>query len=434
MKIETNELEKTANEVVEDKMTKHKKQKNIELYKLYKVFSYDLLFYYAIIYLFLTIAKGLQPAQVLQFDAFYILFKSFTQIPSTLMIQRIGKRKSIIFANLILAVHMLIIIFATNFSQLLLSQFLCAIGYTIKATCETDLLYDSIEHGEKRGSIFAKIDGKATSRYYYIDAISAIIAGFLFVINPYIPMVLSFLTLIFVAIISTKFEEIQVETEKLTISDEFKNLKYSFRNIFRSNRLKSLLIFNALMVGIIKILQNLRNTVLLEVGVPEQYFGIIFAILGIISGIAAKNQDKIHKKFRNKTLTFLAFPTAMSCLLLGILLMFKIDTKISIPIILILFTVQYIMKGPYYVLIKRYFNNFTNSEKRVKIATVNNLVENIIASLLVFGASFILDILPINYTLIIIGCILVIAVLILLDHMRTTVGLKMEQYGKKEIL
>ena len=39
MKIETNELEKKANEVVEDKMTKHKKQKNIELYKLYRIFS-----------------------------------------------------------------------------------------------------------------------------------------------------------------------------------------------------------------------------------------------------------------------------------------------------------------------------------------------------------------------------------------------------------
>ena len=63
-----------------------------------------------------------------------------------------------------------------------------------------------------------------------------------------------------------------------------------------------------------------------------------------------------------------------------------------------------------------------------------NLVENIIASLLVFGASFILDILPINYTLIIIGWILVITVLILLDYMRNTVGLKMEEYGKKEIL
>lgn len=434
MKIQTTELEKTANKIIEDKMIKHKKRKNIELYKIYKVFSYDLLFYYAIIYLFLTIEKGLTPAQVLQFDAFYILFKSFTQIPSTLMIQRIGKRKSIIFANVILAIHMLIIIFATNFNQLLISQLLCALGYSIKGTCETDMLYDSIEHGEKRGSIFGKIDGKATSRYYYMDAISAIIAGFLFVLNPYIPMVLSFLILMCVAIISTKFEDIQPKIQKMKIKEEFKNMRYSFRNILKSRRLKSLLVFNALMVGMIKILQNLRNTVLLEVGVPEQYFGIIFAVLGIISGIAAKNQDRIHKKYRNKTLTFLAFPTAMSSLLLGILLMFNINTKISIPTILILFIVQYIMKGPYYVLIKRYFNNFTNSEKRVKIATVNNLVENIIASVLVFGASFVLDVLPIKYTLIIVGGILVIIVLILLEYMRTTVGLKMEEYGRKEIL
>ena len=114
--------------------------------------------------------------------------------------------------------------------------------------------------------------------------------------------------------------------------------------------------------------------------------------------------------------------------------MFKIDTKISIPIILILFMVQYIMKGPYYVLIKRYYNNFTTGDKRVKIATVNNLVENIIASVLVFGASYVLDAVPVKYTLLIVGCISVILVLILLEYMKATVGLKMEEYPKKEIL
>ena len=153
-------------------------------------------------------------------------------------------------------------------------------------------------------------------------------------------MVLCFLILLGVAILSTKFEDIQGKLPKSKISEEFRNLKYSFRNIFKSKRLKSLLLFNGLMVAIIKILQNLRNTVLLEVGMKEQYFGIIFAVLGIISGIATKNQDKIHKKYRNRTLTFLSMPTTISCLILGILLMFKIDTKISIPIILILFTIQ----------------------------------------------------------------------------------------------
>jgi len=427
-------LEKSANQVVEDKMLKYKKQKNIELYKSYRVFSFDLLFYYAIIYLFLSIEKGLTTAQILQFDAFYILFKSVVQIPSTIIIQKIGKRKSIVFASIILAIHMLFIIFAPNFNILLVSQFLCALGYTIKATCETDMLYDSIEHGEKRGSTFAKIDGKATARHYYIEAISAIIAGFLFVVNPYIPMILSFLVLLWIAIISTKFEEIQVKQQEVRISEQFRNLKYSFRNIFRSKRLVSLLIFNCLMISMIKIMQNLRNTVLLEIGMPEQYFGLIFAILGIISGIATKNQDKIHKRFRNSTLTVLAFPTAISCLLLGIFLMFDINIKIIFPIVFALFAIQYIAKGPYYVLIKRYLNNFTNGEKRVKIATANNLIENLIVSILVFGASSIINILPIDTTLIIIGSISTILVTIALDKMRYTVGLKPEEYSKKEIL
>lgn len=434
MNLETKEVEKIADEIVEDKILKYKKQKNIELYKLYRMFSYDLLFYYAIIYLFLTIQKGITASQILQFDAFYIFFKFLTQIPSTILIQKIGKRKSIIVANFIVAIHALVIIFATNFNMLLWSQFLCAFGFVIKATCETDLLYDSIEHGEKRGSTFAKIDGKATSRHYYIEAISAIVSGFLFVLNTYIPMILCFLTLLTTAVISVKFEDIQGKLKKNKIGDEFKNLKYSIKNIFKSKRLKSLLIYNGLMVAMIKILQNLRNTVLLEVGMPKQYFGIIFAILGIISGIATRNQDKIHKKYRNKTLTFLAFPTAISCLLLGIILMLKLDSRISIPIIFIIFSIQYIMKGPYNVIIKRYFNNFTDSQKRVKIATVNNLIENLIASILMFGASFILGILPVDYTLIIIGCISVISTVLLLDYMRDTVGLKMEQYGKKEIL
>lgn len=426
--------EKTAQEVVESKMLKYKKQKNIELYKSYRAFSYDLLFYYAVIYLFLTIEKGISAAEVLQFDAFYILFRALLQIPGTILIQKIGKRKSIIIANVILVIHMLIIIFATNFNQLLISQLLCAISFVIKSTCETDLLYDSIEHGEKRGSTFAKIDGKANSRHYYMEAISAVISGFLFVVNPYMPMVLCLLVLAFTSFISTKFVDIQGKPEKTRILSELKDLKYSFKNIFKSNRLKSLLLFNALMVAMIKILQNLRNTVLLEIGMPEQYFGIIFAVLGIIAGISARNQNIIHKRFRNKTLAFLGMPMAISCLLMGIVLMLKLDVKIVIPIIFILFIVQYIAKGPYYILIKRYFNNFTNSAKRVKIATVNNLIENLVVSILIFGAAFVLDNVSITYTLIVIGCISVISMLLTLMRMKKTVGLKMEQYGKKEIL
>lgn len=427
-------IEKVKELSKEEKELERKKKNNIKLYPIYRIFSWDLLFYYAIIYLFLTIEKGISAAEVLQFDAFYISFKFLMQIPCTLLIQKIGKRRSIIIANFVLVLHILIIMFALNFQMLLISQILCAFSYIIKGTCESDMLYDSLEHGEKRGLIFAKIDGKANAKYYYLDAISAVLSGFLFIINPYIPMILCFIVLFIAFFLSIKFEEIHSQKGKMKIKEEMKNIKYGFKNIFKSKRLKSLLIFNAIFVALIKILQNVRNTVLIEIGVEEQYFGIIFAVLGIISGIAAKNQGKIHKKYRNRTLTFLSLPTAVSCLFMGVILLCHFSMPITISGILILFVIQYVMKGPYYILIKQYFNNFTNSEKRIKISTINNLCENAIASTLILGASYILENVPIAYTTIIIGCIAMLGFVLLLDYMRGTVGLKPEEYKAKEIL
>ena len=427
-KIESEDTKENQLQMEQEIELKRRNKKNIQLYTPYKIVSWDLLFYYAIIYLFLVMEKGISPAEAMQFDAFYILFKFAMQIPCTLLIEKIGKRKSLIIANFTLAIHILVIIFAPNFGVLLISQVLCAFSYVIKATCETDMLYDALEKGEKRGSVFAKIDGRANSYYYYLDALTAIASGFLFTINSYIPMVLCFILLMLSFFLSTKFEDIEEKRKRITVIEEFKNLKFAFRNIWKSKRLKNLLVFNGLFIALIRILQTLRNTALTEIGLPEQYFGVIFAALGIISGIAAKNQERIHKKYRNKTLAFLSVPTAVSCLAVGLALLLGMPNNITLPILLLLFAIQYIMKGPYYGLIKRYFNNFTNSEKRVKIATVNNLLENLIAAIILFITSAILEKIPVAYTLMLAGCIFIIAVVLLLDHMRSRVGLKPEEY------
>lgn len=430
----TEELNKITKE---EKKLYNKKQNNIKLYKIYRVFAWDLFFYYAIIYLFFTIEKKLTPAQILELNAFYIFFQFLMQIPCTLVIQKLGKRKSLILANFVAVVHILIIMFAGNFNALLFSQFLCAFAYGIKMTCESDMLYDSLEHGEHRGSKFAKIDGKATSRYYYIDAISAVLSGFLFVVNSYIPLILCLLILILTFILSINFEEINdphEEKKKIKIKEEISNIKDAFKTIVQSNRLRGLIIFNAIFIGLMQILTNIRNTALIEINIPEQYFGIIFAVLGIISGISARFQGKIHNRFRNKTLTILSLPTAISCLLMGVIILCKFDTTVSFIIIFILFMLQYITKGAYYTTIKRYLNNFTTSEKRVKISTTKNLCEFIISSALVFLASKILEFVSIGNASLIIGCIFIITIVLTLDYMRKYVGLEPEEYDEKEII
>ena len=431
--INMEELE-TQIEVEDSPELRKKKINNIKIYPIYRALTWDLLFYYSIIYLFFTIEKGMSVLQVFQIDAFYLAFKAIVQIPSTMVIEKLGKRRSLIIANFVLAIHILVIMLAPNFVWLIVSQALCAVAFVIKGTCETDMLYDSIPHGEKRGVKFSKIEGKATSMYYYIDAITAFASGFLFVINSYLPLILCFIVALITFFISTKFENIQEKADKIQIKEEIRDVKNSFRKIFKSKRLVSLLIFNIVFIFMIKALQVFRNTTLIAIGIPEQYFGVIFSIMGLIAGISARNQGRIHKKYRNRTLGFLAKPLATSCLLMGVILLFNMPMGVTLPITLILFTVQYLTKGPYYTLIKQYLNNFTDSKTRVRISTANNLAENIVVSILIFILSYIVEMIPISYSLLGVGAVSLIVVIFLLDYMKKTVGKKPEEYSKSDFL
>ena len=68
------------------------KEKNVRLYPTYKMLSWDLLFYYAIIFLFFTQIKNITAADVLLAESFYPLFKVILLIPATILIDRIGKK------------------------------------------------------------------------------------------------------------------------------------------------------------------------------------------------------------------------------------------------------------------------------------------------------------------------------------------------------
>lgn len=411
------------------------RQTNIKLYTPYKMLSWDMLFYYSIIFLFFTQIKGISAADVLLAESFYPIFKVILLLTSTMLIDRIGKRKSLIIGNIFIALSTMTYIFAINFEMVLLGEFFSAAGFVIKGICESNMLYDSLNKNERRGRIFSKIDGRASSLYYYIDAFSSVLSGFLFAINGYIPMVICLLTNILSVIMSMKFSEIDDtnKKEEYSFRSEFNEIKLSLKNILRSSRLKNLLLFGAIFSGILGVLTTLRSSLLSDIEVPAQYFGIIFAVLQIISGISAKNQHRFHKKFRNKTLASLSLPVVISCIIVGIWCNIELNYVATIIVVLGAFLIQYISKGPFYTLIKQYMNNFTTSSLRTKVASSYNLLEGLLRSAICFFASFLLRYTTTANTFIIVGCISTIIVVLMLDNMRNKVGLKPEEYKEKDI-
>lgn len=417
-----------------DKMERTKEEQNIKIYPIYKMLSWDLLFYYTIIFLFFTQVKGISASNVLLAEASYPMFKILTQLPLNALTNKIGKRESLILANGINVLSILSYIIANNIVFIFLGQFFSAIAFNIKGIVETNLLYNSLPKNEKRGSKFSKIDGKGTSWYYYADGISSVAAGFLYVINGYLPLILCMVCCILSTILAFKFNDVKKDDKKeLNTKQYIKDLKQSFKYMLQSDRLKYLFAFGSTFSALLAILSSLRSGTFEQIGVPEQYFGVIFAILGVISGITAKNQNKIHNKFRNKTLAIISIPATISCILTGffVLANFKIGTTVAI--IILMFLLQFVSKGAFYTLLKRYLNNFTNTEMRDKITLAYNLIESIIRTIFALLSSYLLKITTSSNTMLFVGCIFTIIIVLLLDKMRNKVGLKPEEYSKKEI-
>lgn len=428
-----------------DKELEKNKKHNIKLYTLYKMLSWDLLFYYAISFIFLTDYKGLSAAQVIFADSFYPIFKVLFQIPCTLFIEKIGKRISIITGNILLAISILLVLGCNNIYILLISNFIMAIGFVFKNLCESNFLYDSIPNVDNKRKLFSKIDGKGFSAYYLLEAVSCAASGFLYEINPNFPITICFICVLLSTIIAHFFKDIPVDTTneneehstqkslKRRLKEYMRNLKNAFKFIFSSSRLRCLIAFNALVVALIYILKSYRMSLFSDIGLTATQIGIIFAALGIISSIYSSVTPQIHTVLRNRALTYIGLYLALSVIISGLAVVLNLPFKLMIILVLISQAVQFGIKGPFYTLIKQYLASFASSSMRLKIVTANNIIECIISGIVSFICSYLISITSTANATIILGIASFIMFVILLSHMKTRVGLKPEEYSKREI-
>lgn len=424
---------------MEQPMTKQQ-QFNLKLFPFYKMVSWDLLFYYAISFLFLTTTKGLSASDVLFADAFYTLFKLILQFALVKLIDKLKFRKSILLANILNAGSILVLILGNGVSCVIFSNFLMAFGYTIKDLCESSMLHSFIPKGEKKNSIFAKVDGKGSSFYYYLDAISSFATGFLFVINGYLPMILCFSFCVIGAILAYQFKPVTIEIPNNSDEEEkkssygfFKDLKHSFHFIIHSSRLRGLILFSAFFYTLLNLLSTLNSSLLVDLQFPEKYYGVLFGILEIMSALSVKNQNWYHKALKNRTLTYFAMFLSIPLIFLGLFINTGLPYGFLLVCTFLVFSLRYIIKGPYLTLIHRYLSSFSTPKLGTRIYSIDILCNSILRSLFSLFASWLLSFTSTSYAFIIIGCIFTIVFIFLLDYMKTRVGLKPEEYKKSDI-
>ncbi len=417
-----------------------RRKENMHLYTIHEMITADLLFYYSIEVLFLTQVKNISMQYILIAAAMYRISKIILQIPVNLVLEKLGIKNSIIIGAILIGTSILMILIGDNIATLILSYIIMAFGFLLGSLSSDLLITLSVPNVSDNNNILAKIYGKGMGNYFYISAITSIISGFLFNINGYIPMIISALTYFIAARLACMFNKVSKENEKKTedsLNRNYKNylveIKNSFDYILNSRRLKSLMIFAGLMFGVITVIETYQIDLLNDIGLSATLIGIIYAIMQIICGIAAKNQHKFHNKFKNITLSIIGMVFVLSCLFAGIVSIFKINTIVMALIIIILFSTRSASTGLYYVLIKKYISNFTNEKIVAKIYTAYNLVTSLSSFILEMVASIIIAKNSIGNSIIIFGVFSTVAMVATLYNMKNKVGLKPSQYKKEEI-
>lgn len=416
------------------------KRNNAKLYPIYKMFSWDLLFFYSIEFLFYTITKKITASEILMINGFYLLFKIVMQIPAVAIVDFLGKRKSIILGNILLILYILILLIFPGIISIIIADLICSLGYDLKTIAESNLLYDSVSTRGGEG-LYSKIDAKGGSWYYILDGIASLLAGYLFVINNYIPMLICLGFIIISTILSFKFKDVYDDVPKdkkqsigfkKVLKEYSIDLKSSFKFILKSKRMKAFILFQIVFYSLIEIIETYNSDLLVNIGIPEEQFSMIIAVLTFIGGISLSLKRPIEKKFKNRTLSFISLSYITACIVIGTVSSIYTG-KAIIPIILVMLTIQRIGTAIWYILESKYLKNFTKEDMRNKITFTYEFIGGIAASIFSILGGLVLERINVENAFLIVGLIALASMVVVLDYMRTRFGLKPEEYRKEDI-
>ena len=409
---------------------------NMRIFPIYKRLAWDYLFFYTIDFLFLTQIKGISASDVMLKSTFYAFFSSILQIPANIIVEFLGRKNSIVLANILNCLYMVIIMMSGSLFDLIVAEFFGAIAFSIKNVAEPSLLNESIPPSRYKSQIYSRINVKGASGYYTLNAISKVIAGALFVVNGYLPIILSLVILIFVTILSIGFIEPIKKKKKsnatLMYKVEMKNVKDGFIFVLKSERLKALILCASLIYALLSILQTYHVSLQEDIGLSSFVIGIIAAIGSLASAYASKGQSQFHNKFRNHSLFIISMILSITTIISGV---FGIGAEMNSFLLLIVigaFLMYTFGLGMFYTIIDKYLRNFSNEKIDTKIFAAYNLFRNILRVVTGVLASFLLDKIATVYCMIVSGVIFTIMYILMGKYMKTRVGLKPEEYSKEE--
>lgn len=319
-------------------------KQNTYLKRFYKIFpifyglSGDLLFYVAIDTLFYTVVKGFSADKLSLLTTVSTLSCIVLKVPLTKIIEKIGNTRSVRVGTFGLIITSLIITFSESFLIIMIARIIYLVSFVFK-NMDNAMLKNNLAI-QNREEDYAKITSNGSTVYAIITLLIALVAGYLFNINSYLPMyfciafcVISFVMSLYLKDISTNDKQV------LKQKDSKQKVKLS-KIIF------IVLVFYGILYALVdvgqangKLLIQYELSGIYDISKTATYFGIIIAISRVARVIGNISFGKLYTKFKDKISNIFSVLMIMTFVFLAIGYFFNYNTSVKFIIMSIGFCI-----------------------------------------------------------------------------------------------
>ena len=368
----------------------NKINRTIKIYPIFYGLTADLIFWIAINTLFLTTVKNLSAAEINSIDTIGTAVGIGFQFFLIKIVRKIGNIKSVRLGTTLLFLSVVLNTFSTAYWGFLIAEICYVVGFVFKHMDNVILIKD-LKYMNKSEE-YVKLQTRGNTIYSFVTLVISLISGFLFNVNPYIPMAICMIICFINILLTFLFYEAPIDYEK----EETKNQKHNFSKLV-------LLMFALYGLFYAMIALGQKNSKLfiqqdLQEFLSLDKVAIYMSVIIFISRLSRLTSNlvflKVYNKLKNKTLLLLEIllTTSFALLLIG---NFVDRNMIGIIIMAIGFFTFLLIRDPFDTYMRKTL--FANSESKNHDKIINYITLSRKICSLIYGIIVSTMLLKLNY-------------------------------------
>lgn len=279
--------------------------------------------------------KYITLTQVAIIDMVILFSAIILELPTGALADLIGRKKSISISFFVSAVAYFLFAYADSFSLFLVAGLGFGLGDALLSGALEALVFDTLKQNKKEHT-FSEISNKNNLIFNYSIFFAIIIGGLIFEKHYHLPSVLTAISFLIAAFVSSKFIEPDIDSEKFTLKNYLLQTRMGFKELFKNKQSRDISLFYILVGAFtFPIVLSFKNFALVDLGVSERNMGFI---LGILSLLAIQLLHFLIKKkiFERMRVVFL-MPAILLSIFLPLSYFYQVPSLMAI-IFVVLFT------------------------------------------------------------------------------------------------